>query len=216
MAFNFNWSPLLADTSRARDMLTTALNKSPKPPIIVDDIIVTELNLGSTPPELEILEIGDLADDRFRGIFKMSYTGDAFLTLKTKVQVNPLKTHLSTKPDFASPTPGGSIRPNNTAVHHTIEFPIVRIRHSGVLETKGLDVGIQERPPGVTEGLLDFRFDTVRPRLSTKGHRGAITSIVHGGPACDYPPIIITVVLARVPGDGRRKTGRYEGWCYYC
>lgn len=105
MAFNFNWSPLLADTSRARDMLTTALNKSPKPPIIVDDIIVTELNLGSTPPELEILEIGDLAEDRFRGIFKMAYTGDAFLTLKTKVQVNPLKTHLSTKPDFASPQP---------------------------------------------------------------------------------------------------------------
>ncbi|KAF2646491.1 hypothetical protein P280DRAFT_12409 [Massarina eburnea CBS 473.64] len=105
MAFNFNWSPLIADTSRARDMLTTALNKSPKPPIIVDDIIVTELNLGSTPPELEILEIGDLAEDRFRGIFKMSYTGDAFLTLKTKVQANPLNTYLSTKPDFASPMP---------------------------------------------------------------------------------------------------------------
>ncbi|KAJ4290568.1 ERMES complex subunit [Kalmusia sp. IMI 367209] len=105
MAFNFNWSPLIADTSRARDMLTTALNKSPKPPIIVDDIIVTELNLGSTPPELEILEIGDLAEDRFRGIFKMTYTGDAFLTLKTKVQANPLNTYLSTKPDFASPQP---------------------------------------------------------------------------------------------------------------
>ncbi|KAF1951313.1 hypothetical protein CC80DRAFT_496139 [Byssothecium circinans] len=105
MAFNFNWSPLIADTSRARDMLTTALNKSPKPPIIVDDIIVTELNLGSTPPELEILEIGDLAEDRFRGIFKMTYAGDAFLTLKTKVQANPLNTYLSTKPDFASPMP---------------------------------------------------------------------------------------------------------------
>ncbi|KAJ8108792.1 hypothetical protein OPT61_g7922 [Boeremia exigua] len=35
----------------------------------------------------------------------MAYTGDAFLTLKTKVQVNPLRTHLSTKPDFASPQP---------------------------------------------------------------------------------------------------------------
>ncbi|KAJ4375925.1 ERMES complex subunit [Neocucurbitaria cava] len=105
MAFNFNWSPLIADTSRARDMLTTALNKSPKPPIIVDDIIVTELNLGTTPPELEILEIGDLAEDRFRGIFKMSYAGDAFLTLKTKVQANPLNTYLSTKPSFASPQP---------------------------------------------------------------------------------------------------------------
>ncbi|KAL1311572.1 hypothetical protein AAFC00_001690 [Neodothiora populina] len=105
MAFNFNWSPLIADTSRARDMLTTALNKSPKPPIIVDDIVVNELNLGSIPPELEILEIGDLAEDRFRGIFKMSYTGDAYLTLKTRVQANPLNTYLSTKPSFASPGP---------------------------------------------------------------------------------------------------------------
>lgn len=90
MAFNFNWSPLTADASfykRATDLLTAALNKSPKPPIIVDDIIVNELNLGSVPPELEILEIGDLAEDRFRGIFKMCYSGDAFLTLKTKVQV---------------------------------------------------------------------------------------------------------------------------------
>ncbi|KAK4106449.1 hypothetical protein N658DRAFT_19647 [Parathielavia hyrcaniae] len=89
MAFNFNWSPLTADAGfykRARDLLTTALNKSPKPPIIVDDIIVTEFNLGSVPPDLEILEIGDLAEDRFRGIFKMCYSGDAFLTLKTRVQ----------------------------------------------------------------------------------------------------------------------------------
>ncbi|KAH7062259.1 mitochondrial distribution and morphology protein 34 [Macrophomina phaseolina] len=96
MAFNFNWSPLIADTSRAREMLTAALNKSPKPPIIVDDIIVTELNLGA---------IGDLAEDRFRGIFKMTYSGDAFLTLKTRVQANPLNTYLSTKPSFASPQP---------------------------------------------------------------------------------------------------------------
>jgi len=90
MAFNFNWSPLTADAEfykMAQQMLTTALNKSPKPPIIVDDILVNELNLGSVPPELEILEIGDLAEDRFRGIFKMCYSGDAFLTLKTRVQV---------------------------------------------------------------------------------------------------------------------------------
>jgi hypothetical protein len=90
MAFNFNWSPLTADAdfyARARDLLTKALNKSPKPPIIVDDILVSEFNLGTVPPDLEILEIGDLAEDRFRGIFKMTYSGDAFLTLKTRVQV---------------------------------------------------------------------------------------------------------------------------------
>ncbi|KAL2024440.1 hypothetical protein VTK56DRAFT_8251 [Thermocarpiscus australiensis] len=108
MAFNFNWSPLTADAGfykRARDLLTTALNKSPKPPIIVDDIFVTEFNLGSVPPDLEILEIGDLAEDRFRGIFKMCYSGDAFLTLKTRVQANPLNTYLSAKPTFTSPQP---------------------------------------------------------------------------------------------------------------
>ena len=105
MAFHFNWSPLIADTDRVRQMLTTSLNKSPKPPIIVDDITVNELNLGSTPPSLEILEVGDLAEDRFRGIFKVRYEGDAYLTLKTRVQANPLNTFLSTKPSFASPCP---------------------------------------------------------------------------------------------------------------
>lgn len=108
MAFNFNWSPLIADAgfyTRAQDLLTAALNKSPKPPIIVDDIRVTELNLGSIPPDLEILEVGDLAEDRFRGIFKMSYAGDAYLTLKTRVQANPMNTLLSTRPSFASPKP---------------------------------------------------------------------------------------------------------------
>lgn len=98
----------MADSSfyaRAQDLLTNALNKSPKPPIIVDDIIADELNLGSTPPDLDILEIGDLAEDRFRGIFKMCYSGDAFLTLRTKVQANPLNTYLSTRPGFASPQP---------------------------------------------------------------------------------------------------------------
>ncbi|KHN99452.1 mitochondrial distribution and morphology protein 34 [Metarhizium album ARSEF 1941] len=108
MAFNFNWSPLTADAEfyrRARDLLTKALNKSPKPPIIVDDVFVSEFNLGTVPPDLEILEIGDLAEDRFRGIFKMCYSGDAFLTLKTRVQANPLNTYLDSKPSFTSPRP---------------------------------------------------------------------------------------------------------------
>ncbi|KAF2821892.1 mitochondrial distribution and morphology protein 34 [Ophiobolus disseminans] len=147
MAFNFNWSPLIADTSRARDMLTTALNKSPKPPIIVDDIIVTELNLGTTPPELEILEIGDLAEDRFRGIFKMSYTGDAFLTLKTKVQANPLKTYLSNKPDFASPQPLAA----SSGLTIPLQITLSNIRLSGFVilvfsKQKGLTLVFRNDP----------------------------------------------------------------------
>ncbi|POV99014.1 hypothetical protein PSHT_13734, partial [Puccinia striiformis] len=45
----------------------------------------------ATPPDLEILEIGDLGRDRFRGIFRMTYAGDASIRLQTKVQVNPLQ-----------------------------------------------------------------------------------------------------------------------------
>ncbi len=71
-------------------MLNGALNRGPKPKVIADDILVEELGMGTIPPELEILEIGDLGTDRFRGIFRLTYAGDAHLVLKTKVQANPL------------------------------------------------------------------------------------------------------------------------------
>jgi distribution and morphology protein 34 len=34
------------------------------------------------------LEIGELATDKFRGIFKLTYSGDAYIVLQTKVQVS--------------------------------------------------------------------------------------------------------------------------------
>ncbi|KAI5361838.1 Putative mitochondrial distribution and morphology protein [Septoria linicola] len=148
MAFNFSgWQPLLGNTGRAKEMLTSALNKSPKPPIIVDDIIVEELNLGATPPELEILEIGDLAEDRFRGIFKMSYTGDAYLTLKTRVQANPLNTYLSTKPSFASPQPLAA----SSSLTIPIQITLSEIRLSGFVilvfsKTKGITIVFRNDP----------------------------------------------------------------------
>jgi distribution and morphology protein 34 len=147
MAFNFNWSPLIADTDRVRDMLTSALNKSPKPPIIVDDIIVNELNLGSTPPELEILEIGDLAEDKFRGIFKMSYTGDAYLTLKTRVQANPLHTFLSTRPSFTNPQPLAA----NSSLTIPIQITLSEFRLSGFVilvfsKQKGITIVFRNDP----------------------------------------------------------------------
>ncbi|KAK7049722.1 ERMES complex subunit [Paramarasmius palmivorus] len=71
-------------------MLNNALNKGNKPPVIADKIEVVELEMGTEPPELEIREIGELTMDQFRGIFRLSYAGDAHLVLKTKVQANPL------------------------------------------------------------------------------------------------------------------------------
>ena len=67
-----------------------ALNRGQKPKSIVGDIIVKELHMGTTPPELEILEIGDLSRERFRGIFRFVYSGDAYLEFSTGVQANPL------------------------------------------------------------------------------------------------------------------------------
>ncbi|GAA5934349.1 ERMES complex subunit MDM34 [Sporobolomyces koalae] len=91
MSFNFEWPEFSeAFYQDAREMLAQALNKGQKPPIIADRIEVKELNMGTIPPELEILEIGDLSTERFRGIFRLTYSGDAYIVLQTKVQANPL------------------------------------------------------------------------------------------------------------------------------
>ncbi|KAK9477293.1 hypothetical protein V1514DRAFT_130921 [Lipomyces japonicus] len=105
MSFKFSW-PFATEEDfypKAKVLLTEALNKGKMPPIIVDTIHVTDLNLGTTPPELEILEIGDLADDRFRGVFKLTYHGDAFITLQTLVEANPLNIYSHLTPSFTSP-----------------------------------------------------------------------------------------------------------------
>uniref|UniRef100_A0A0K3CMS3 Mitochondrial distribution and morphology protein 34 n=1 Tax=Rhodotorula toruloides TaxID=5286 RepID=A0A0K3CMS3_RHOTO len=91
MSFQFEWPEFSeAFYEDAREMLAQALNKGQKPPIIADRIEVKELHMGTIPPDLEILEIGDLSTDRFRGIFRLTYSGDAYIVLQTKVQANPL------------------------------------------------------------------------------------------------------------------------------
>ena len=103
MSFRFEW-PTFSDGfyRDARELLTQALNKGEKPPVrrhcahsvdaeagqvIAGDIEVKTVDLGTIPPELEILEIGDLTTDRFRGIFRLTYAGDAYIELQTSVQV---------------------------------------------------------------------------------------------------------------------------------
>ncbi|KAG1719165.1 hypothetical protein EDB19DRAFT_1648718 [Suillus lakei] len=91
MSFTFEW-PRFSDQfhTDAIQMLNNALNKGNKPPVIADKIEVVELEMGTQPPELEIRDIGDLTMDHFRGIFRLTYAGDAHIVLKTKVQANPL------------------------------------------------------------------------------------------------------------------------------
>jgi mitochondrial distribution and morphology protein 34 len=151
MAFNFNWSPLATDASfyqRAKELLTNALNRAgPRPAIIVDDFLVSEFNLGDVPPELEIVEIGDLAEDKFRGTFKMVYRGDAVLSLKTKVQANPLNTYLLTRPSFATPQPLAAA----TGLTIPLQITLSDIRLSGFIilvfsRQKGLTIVFKDDP----------------------------------------------------------------------
>lgn len=91
MSFNFTWPDFSAEFYEyAVQTLTTALNRGQKPKSIVGDIHVKGLHMGRVPPELEILEIGDLSRERFRGIFRFVYAGDAHLEFSTGVQANPL------------------------------------------------------------------------------------------------------------------------------
>lgn len=104
MSFNFEWPTFPPEFyATATSTLDTALNRGSKPPIIVGDIKVHELNMGTVPPDLEILEIGDLSRDRFRGIFRLMYSGDAHLVLSIQVQANPLAKSGDGLDTFASP-----------------------------------------------------------------------------------------------------------------
>ncbi|KAI0796235.1 hypothetical protein BC629DRAFT_1286604 [Irpex lacteus] len=91
MSFTFKW-PRFSDQFHADaiQMLDSALNKGNKPPVIADKIEVVELEMGTQPPELEIRDIGEMTMDQFRGIFRLTYEGDAHIVLRTKVQANPL------------------------------------------------------------------------------------------------------------------------------
>ena len=189
MAFNFNWSPLTADASfytRAKELLTTALNKSPKPPIIVDDILVNELNLGSIPPELEILEIGDLAEDRFRGIFKMCYTGDAFLTLKTRVQVRHSSGAVQMKTNiylgqptehlpfyysllYISATTRRVLKSYYSLANHSLRIQNVSFYNIGVFTPKRPHISFPQRSSRIPQSLIYFRLHPIRSRLPAEG-----------------------------------------------
>ncbi|KJE94267.1 hypothetical protein CAOG_04936 [Capsaspora owczarzaki ATCC 30864] len=149
MAFRFNWGPfdptLLAE---ARREMTAALNKGDRHPAIADDIIVHELHLGTTPPELSILEICEIGADHFRGIFELAYAGDAHIVLHTKAQANPIH---PTKPRSAI-TRHGILAANKRLVV-PMEVRISAFRLNGVCV---LDVGLKT---GVS---LSFKSDPLK------------------------------------------------------
>ncbi|KAI8343504.1 hypothetical protein BC941DRAFT_323998, partial [Chlamydoabsidia padenii] len=147
MAFRFNWPEF--DTEfydEAKAQFETALNKGNKPKNIVDHITVKELHMGTLPPELEILEIGELTTDKFRGIFKLTYAGDAYIVLQTKVQANPMYAKQSALPRHT--------RPNILAADYPLVVPML-LRISD-LKLRGIVVLVVSKTKGIT---LVFKND---------------------------------------------------------
>ncbi|KAI9494626.1 hypothetical protein BDB00DRAFT_761595 [Zychaea mexicana] len=148
MAFRFNWPEFDAGFyDEAKSQLEAALNKGNKPKNIVDHITVKELHMGSTPPELEILEVGELSTDKFRGIFKLTYAGDAYIVLQTKVQANPM--HAKQSSHLARHT-----RPKILAADRPLVVPML-LRISD-LRLRGIIVLVVSKTKGIT---LVFKND---------------------------------------------------------
>lgn len=119
MSFLFNWKFFDPETlySQVKEIMVETMNKGPTPDVIVDDILVSEFDFGSVPPSLEMLEIGDLGLDDFRGIFKLDYAGDARLSLTTTVEANPLSL-------LRHNSPWNFVSPGFRAARQSLELPL--------------------------------------------------------------------------------------------
>ncbi|KAG5359347.1 Mitochondrial distribution and morphology protein 34 [Yarrowia sp. C11] len=166
MSFKFDWESLRDEAfyERAKTILADALNSDSKPPIIVDDITVKDLDLGDESPFLEILEIGDMADDRFRGIFKLNYTGNASLTLTTKVQANPLNVYRQSFDQSSFVAPQFLAAGSSLAI--PLNLTLSDIRLSGIIilvfsRAKGLTLVFRNDP--LESIKVSSTFDAIPP-----------------------------------------------------
>ncbi|KAI8145041.1 hypothetical protein BJV82DRAFT_512391 [Fennellomyces sp. T-0311] len=161
MAFRFNWPEFDAEFyEEARSQLEAALNKGNKPKNIVDHITVKELNMGTSPPELEILEVGELATDKFRGIFKLTYAGDAYIVLQTKVQANPMHARRSDLPRHTRPSILAADRP--LVVPMLLRISDLQLRGIVVLvvsKTKGITLVFKNDP--LESIVISSTFDSI-------------------------------------------------------
>lgn len=166
MSFKFDWESLRDEAfyERAKTILGAALNSDSKPPIIVDDITVKDLDLGDESPFLEILEIGDMAEDRFRGIFKLNYQGNASLTLTTKVQANPLNVYRQSFDQSSFVAPQFLAAGSSLAI--PLNLTLSDIRLSGIIilvfsRAKGLTLVFRNDP--LESIKVSSTFDAIPP-----------------------------------------------------
>lgn len=165
MSFKINWGAIEGESMKnyTRELLQEALNSGDRPSILSEGIEITGLEFGTIPPSFQILEIGDLGVDRFRGIFSFKYYGDASVTVKTGISASVLKNYnQSLKYEF--------IRPHFVVSDCDFDVPLNLtlggIRMSSIIivvfsKTKGLTLVFKNDP---LEGIeVKSSFDTIRP-----------------------------------------------------
>lgn len=153
MSVNINWNSLEQESllDWSRKLLHDALNSGKRPSVLASEIDIQDLHFGANAPIVEILEIGDLASDRFRGIFKIKYTGDLHIDLSTRIQANPMNVFCaklrSQNLDFALPTL--SLTNQNFTIPITLK--LLKIVLSGIvivvfIKSKGLTLVFKNDP----------------------------------------------------------------------
>ncbi|CAH7687738.1 hypothetical protein PPACK8108_LOCUS22568 [Phakopsora pachyrhizi] len=180
MSFEFKW-PDFSDSfyDHAKSLLCNALNKGEKPPIIADRIQVEQLDMGTIPPELEILEIGDLGTDRFRGIFRMIYAGDASICLQTKVQANPLRQKSSTTTPDIITTPSILFATSPLIVPMTLRLSTLKLRAILVLVISRLEgVTLVFKNDPLESVQVSSTFDSIERQLREL-FRNELPGIIH-------------------------------------
>ncbi|GMK55006.1 hypothetical protein CspeluHIS016_0200620 [Cutaneotrichosporon spelunceum] len=133
----------------AKAMLETALNKGNKPPVIQGRIEVVDLNMGTQPPTLTLLEIGDLSLDRFRGILRLGYQGDAWITVRCLVQANPLSHNPNLIPSSTLPISTPLLASQPLLVPMTLRLSKLHLRAILILvvsKTKGITLVFKNDP----------------------------------------------------------------------
>ncbi|ODV71043.1 MDM34 family protein CYBJADRAFT_169693 [Cyberlindnera jadinii NRRL Y-1542] len=98
MSFLFDWMSLhsLDLKSKVNSML-----EHMSIPHFPDKVSITELLWGDSKPVFELLDIVELTEERFKGLFKFEYSGELKVVLRSNIEINAI--NLIDYDDFTKP-----------------------------------------------------------------------------------------------------------------
>ena len=107
------------------------------------------MSMGTVPPVLTLLEIGDLSLDRFRGILRLGYQGDAWIEVRCRVQANPLSHNPNLLPSSTLPLSAPLLASQPLLVPMTLRLSRLHLRAILILvvsQSKGITLVFKNDP----------------------------------------------------------------------